>query len=455
MTRKPFVLALVGACALALTGVASAQNRVSSTQKGSVLIFSKVEIKWSADGQTLLQDTFLDVSNDYPADVSVQAYFINGDEELEEVMSQGMLIQAYEPGWNTADCRFTLTANQPHFWSAANGSSKCQAFPVLDPDGPGRPDPETGMTSRILRGYVVMWAVYFDGSSWVNIRWNHLKGDAVIVNYENGSAWEYNAWAFQARTGSHGAAIGDGENIYLNGGTYDAPFANLLLDFYASGSQALSGGGQTVMVDTDVTLHAVSVDLRQDGCGPVLTKVEAEIWNEFETKFSGTRRCICCWDQTMLSDWVRSVAIPNHFTRERLGTDKGQARLTGVESNECNYAELCGPTGTLKRRICEGYGAADTLNDVFPVFEQSEDAALLGLATKFLSFSPSGDHASAGMNLVGAGTGDATIQVDPMVGPEESNDDRTGRATGKTLGSKGLDVARDAAVRVIDRIPAE
>ena len=40
--------------------------RVDMTRKGSLLIFSKVELRWNASGE-LIQDTFLDLSNDYPA----------------------------------------------------------------------------------------------------------------------------------------------------------------------------------------------------------------------------------------------------------------------------------------------------------------------------------------------------------------------------------------------------
>ncbi len=444
MLRKTVSGLMAGAVVCALAGSVMAQDRVSATQKGSLLIMSKVEIKWDAQGN-VIQDTFVDITNDYPSDVAVQAYFINGDTELPEICSgspcAGNIIQAYEPGWNTADCRFTLTADQPHFWSAANGSNKCQAFTVLDNEGPGRPDPETGMSGRVLRGYVIMYAVKFDGTSWVNIRWNHLKGDVLVVNYDQGSAWEYNAWAFQALVGSNGDAIGNGQDLPLDGSTYSTPFDKLLLDFYGTGSTALSGGDQTVMVDTDLTLHAVSIDLRQDGCGPVLTKVEAEIWNEFETKFSGTRRCICCWDETMLSDWVRSVAVPNHFTRAALRTDKGKARLDGVESTECDYADLCGETASAKRYNNECRFSAN-----------SEDAALLGVVAKVLTFSPSGDNALAGMNLVGMGTESADIHVDPMVGPDELQG--AGRTSAARTGKIGT-TDRNAQTRGAIEIPAE
>jgi hypothetical protein len=407
------------------------EPRVTGTAKGSLLIFSKVEIKWNADGTQLLQDTFLDVSNDFPAGVMVQAYFINGDTELAELGDNEVGgPRDFEPGWNTADCRFSLTANQPHYWSAANGSDKCQPFTVLDSDGPGRPDPETSGAERILRGYVVMWAVRFNEAEniWEEIRWNHLKGDAVLVNYANKTAWEYNAWAASARCGLHGDSLLDcilrDDNgtcceaevipgqLDLDGFQLDIAFGSLLLDFYASGTTALSGGNVTASVNTDLTLHPVTLDLRQDGGGPVLTKVEAEIWNENENKFSGTRRCICCWDQTLLSDWSRSEAIPNHFLLNALGTDKGTARLTGVASFECDYREIC---GIEPRRVpIAGFNSLDL----------SRDASLLGLATKFIAFSGGVvKYDTAGMNLVGVGRAPATIihDVTPITDGQELN----------------------------------
>jgi len=447
---------------LAMVGTAfGAVDRVSTNHKGSLLLFSKVEIKWDAQGK-LLQDTIVDITNDYPSNVAIQGFFINGDAELEQLCSgdpcASNIIQEYEPGWNTADCRFEMTGNQPHFWSAAKGSDKCQPFKVLDPDGPGRPDPETLDGTRILRGYVLFYAVKYDPTasatgSWVEIRWNHLKGDAAIVNYMNGSAWEYNAWAFRATQNvPNGEPTGTPGTLNLDGKEYDQPYASLLLDFYGSGSTALSGGNQSVMVDTDLTLNIVSTDLRQDGCGPVLTKVEAEIWNEFETKFSGTRRCICCWDQTMLSDWVRSVAVPNHFKRTALRTDKGKARLDGVESTECDYVALCGPTAAQKRSIC---GRLTKSNGTYlNPLDQSEATALLGLATKFLAFNPSGKKATTGMNLVGMGRESATIQTDIMVGPDELNG-ASGRAVGVAPDGKSGSTKRTTSSRATEAAPAE
>lgn len=423
MFRKPFVWSILGGLSLAFAAPAMAQNRVSANQKGSALIFSKVEIRWTADGSTLLSDTFLDLSNDADSDgVDVQAYFINGDVELEEECIGDPcteIVQTFEPGWNTADCRFHLTKNQPHYWSAAHGSNKCQAFSVLDMDGPGRLDPDDGNRTRILRGYVVMWAVKFnreagENGQWQEIRWNHLKGDALILNYVEGTAWEYNAWAFQARIGPNGGFLPEAGVLSLDGNEYDYPFGQLLLDFYASGSTALSGGGVTVNLDTELTLHAVEVDLRQDNNGPVITKADINVCNEFESCFSGTRRCICCWDSKDLSAYSRNSGIPNYFLRSKLGTDKGAARIEGNYSTEC-----------------DGEVAYDLCGSRF----QAKSAALLGVAVKRLTFS-NDDVATAGMNLVGLETEAATVRYDIANGSGEARDGAT-----RTSFSRGADKA--------------
>lgn len=123
----------------------------------------------------------------------------------------------------------------------------------------------------------------------------------------------------------------------------------------------------------------------------------------------------------MLSNWVRSAQIPNHFMREALRTDKGKARLNGVESFECDYETFCGPSALMKRwnNCLDSIGGPTVAGTGIGFFDGSQDAAILGLATKFLAFSPSGNRDAAGMNLTGAGTEPAYIQYDPMFGPEE------------------------------------
>jgi len=448
MFRKPFVWSILGGLSLAFTAPAVAQNRVSANQKGSALIFSKVEVRWSADGRTLISDTFLDLSNDADASgVEIQAYFINGDRELEEECTGDPcddIVQTFEPGWNTADCRFHLTKNQPHYWSAAHGSNKCQSFSVLDMDGPGRLDPDDGNQTRILRGYVVMWAVKFntdsgDNGRWEEIRWNHLKGDALILNYEEGTGWEYNAWAAQARCpaggpNANGCFLATPGQLSFDGIEYDYAFGQLLLDFYASGSTALSGGGVTVDLDTELTLHTVTADLRQDNDGPPLTKAVLSVCNEFESCFSGLTRCICCWDSKNLSSYS-ATGNNNYFLRSKLLTDKGAARIEGDGGNVCNCYDDCGTSRC-----------------------NNAPHALLGVAVKRLTFN-SADVATAGMNLVGLEVQPAEILYDVADGSGEVRDGstraNTTRGSDKAGSDKNGSTGRDGDSRGTDETRGE
>ena len=441
MIRKVISAAIVGAVCLAMSGtVAMAGGRVSASKKGSVLIYSKVDLRWDGAGN-LRQDTILEISNDYPDDVHVQMYFINGDEPRDPVfaLDPPVLVAAGEPGWNWVDCQSLLTANQPSYWSAASGSPfGCQAFTILDPDtgeGPGRLDPNRSDGSRVLRGYVIAWAVDNEGRQ---IRWNHLSGGATIVNYGAQAAWEYNAWAFQANDNwCHGCLVASAGFLNFNGFEYDRGFDTLLLDFYASGSTALSGGGLTVSVDTDLTLHPIDADLRQDNNGPITTKAHFDIWNGNEQRFSGTHRCITCWDQTLLSRYD----APNHFLLAFLGTDKGKARIDGQRSNLCDVD-------------CVRAGL-DINGTDWGVC--SYDAAILGVVSKVLEFSGavSGRRAMAGRSLVGAGTEEARIDYDIIAPPGELIDEareaigliRSDSST-RIRGAKGTSDRSDASRNV-------
>jgi hypothetical protein len=258
----------------------------------------------------------------------------------------------------------------------------CQPFTILDPGAPqGRPDTDGQNGGRVLRGYAIAFAVDNFGHE---ISWNHLSGAVDIVNYADRSAWEYNAYAFQAINPSLGAPT-DGQPgcLHLDGVEYDYSFDKLLFDFYAVGSQAFSQGGFFVMLDTDLTLYPVSVDLRQDNEGPVTTKAKFDIWNQNEDGFSGTTRCITCWDQTLLSNY----GPPNHFLIGNLQTNKGKARIDGITS-----PDVCGP--------------------------YSVNAAILGVADKILAFSGGGTgRTDAGMTLVGQGQESAQILRDIIAPP--------------------------------------
>ena len=94
MLRNLVLGSLVAGFCAAMVGTASADDRISASKKGSLLIYSKVELKWEQclGGYCLTQDTILDLSNDYPDYVSVQFYFVNGDGPLDEETGSGSTV---------------------------------------------------------------------------------------------------------------------------------------------------------------------------------------------------------------------------------------------------------------------------------------------------------------------------------------------------------------------------
>ena len=252
-------------------------QRADITAKGSLVVYPKVEIKWDAKLRPI-QDTFLDLTNDYAEDVNVQLYFVNGDQPLAEVCEPAcpLIGGACPPecirerahlGCNAVDVQILLTADQPVHWSALTGDGGGSDFPlhvspftILDPGfPPGRPDDDPlNPGGRVLRGYVLAWAVNFAAEE---IRWNHLYGDAVIVNYHHTLAWDYNTYNFAAIAGAENGdlLLPPLGQLDLDGIEYAFAPDRLVMEFLASGARPVFG----IVVDTDLTLWAVSKDLRQ------------------------------------------------------------------------------------------------------------------------------------------------------------------------------------------------
>jgi hypothetical protein len=300
-----------------------------------------------------------------------------------------------QPGWNWQDGSIVLTPDQPTYWSAATGLPAGVApFTELDPGPfPGRPALD-GTTDRVLRGFVLAWAVDDSGAE---IRWNHLSASAAVVHYARSSAWEYGASAFQVVSAvAEGAFTGvlPVGRLDLNGIEYAPPYDRLLYNFQSVESSAFGppGAPRQVISETDLTIHPVTADLRQGTGGPVATLASFDVWNQNEVKFSGARRCVTCWDRTPL----RRYDAPNHFLRQHLQTDHGTARIRGLASPSC---------------------------------PNSVAASILGVSASRLRFDPgmaNEDFATAGGNLFGTGTGVATITVDAGPAPSVPDGDGAG-----------------------------
>lgn len=335
-------------------------GRFAPAETGSLLIWPNVEIRWDANG-VVTGDTMLTLTNGYPDYVSIQMYFVNGDEPTGPIHnSMGQLIERAHPGWNRAGCQIELSRYQATYWSARTGLPGACSFGVLDSGfPPGRPDPEHP-GGRVLRGFIYAWAVDNLGRE---INWNHLYGDATIFDFNSGQSWSYEAEIFRALTGQRGDVLPEPGVLRLNNVEYEAPYSRLVLNFPAVGDVPLLGGPQLMNIDTYLTLMPVSQDFRQDNDGPLVTKAKFDIVNMNEVSFSGTTRCLTCWDRTALSRY----STPNHFLFAHIHTEVGTARIDGIASPPiCGpYSEPAALVGVAVRTIAlpTQNGAADWTGD--------------------------------------------------------------------------------------------
>lgn len=441
MLRKSLCGVLATGVLVAAAGNAVADNRVSVSKKGSLLVYPDIELRWNSSGK-LIQNTFLTIVNDYPQDVFVQWYFINGDVPLDAVLAGDPPVQVERShtGWNWIDCTIHLTQNESTWYDGSNGLPMgCQPFATLDQGSPaGRPDTDGLTSNRVLRGYAIAFAVDNNGNE---ISFNHLSGGTEIVNYANTSAWEFGAYAFQAINPTVGAPTDAFPGVLnLDGVEYDYSFAQLLLDFFYVGSTAMSSGGTSVMLDTDLTLMPLDMDLRQDNDGPVTTKAKFDIWDENENSYSGTTRCVTHWDQTLLSQWN----IPNQFLKSVSNVDKGKARIDGIQSTVCDYLDFGFDE--------YGWGNWDWKH------EQSQNSSLLGVANRILAFSGGfTGRTDSAETLVGQGTQAAQIKHDIFVPPSTLIDGSVDSVTTPTpgrieeVGSQGVSTLKDASQRPTGR----
>ncbi|MGB0716859.1 MAG: hypothetical protein ACPGXK_13335, partial [Phycisphaerae bacterium] len=392
-------------------------RRVSTMQKGSLLVFPDIRIRWN-NANAVVEDTIIHVTNDFNEDVRVHYIFVNGDDPLPPVIccDPPTIEERAHPGWNRLNWTSTWTGNESNYFSLATGLPKgAPPFAGLDngPEGPGRPDPNSD--GRIMRGFLLAWAVDNTGHQ---VSWNHLQGGATRVAYDHTSAWEYPAYAFQTCAPETGMRVGDQlGTLNLNGDEYQMGYGRLLLDFFASGSTPFSGMQQYVTIETDVALVPVAQDFRLESVGPIETRARFDIWNQNEDYLSHTSRCISCWDGFLLGQ----VDLPNNFLVRNLQTNKGKARIDGLSGSSCDSPGCCQRDDTTcQMEWAQTYGTRAEIC--------TENVPLVGTAVKELTFQgASTTIGHAGVSLVGQGIEAATIHADLESAPQPASAGRDGR----------------------------
>jgi hypothetical protein len=265
----------MGVAALAAAGSVFGADRLSATEKGSLLMFV------NANGT-------IHISNDYPADVQLQAYVTSG------------CGASYDMG-------FSLTANQIAAFDVAVFMEECDA------NGQNCMDIQVGGLGMPLGTDEVsmyVWAVNNDNAQ---IRWNHLSGGII------GSGGYASAAAMQ---GSNGDTVGVAGTINMDGVEYSSAYNGYTVNFAASNGA--------------LAIDLLDHDFADKNADAPVTKIVAEIWNSDEVKFSGTSRCVECSSMDSLDDWSDSAV--NFFRSGSLGTTFGKARLSTEANGSCGEA---------------------------------------------------------------------------------------------------------------------
>jgi hypothetical protein len=178
---------------------------------------------------------------------------------------------------NRSDFVFTLTAHQPAWFdvSSGRGSIDVNTFP----DGYGA-------------GELICFAV---GTADEPRAFNQLTGSAIVMDFQEGRAYEYAAAAFASR----GLAQVAPGNLLLDGRTgYDQCFKYLVGTFTPSGATVTTSRGQGTVLMNRLAVSSCTQDLRQDFV-PVTTKLQFDIWNADEVKFTGTWECADSWHEVV------------------------------------------------------------------------------------------------------------------------------------------------------------
>lgn len=286
--RKGIICTL--AILLMLAGVVSmasaALNNVTNpTQKGSLMVFPKVEV-------STFRDTIIQINNDHQSNIVVKCYWADADQF-------------------TQNFTFKMTGNQPVWFSAKTGKGSATIF--SDNEGGVRP-----FHGDSRGGYLQCWAA----NKALNkaLAFNHLYGKATIVDFTpptiitpvetdilviTATAWEYNSFNFQAIDVPQRKQVGSGNVLPLTGvpGAYDACPDYLVGDFWAQGAAMVFNNDNTaptLSLGTGVTLWACNQDVTIDN-SPTSLVVNAIAFDENENAYTRYRLISNCWIDTTLT----------------------------------------------------------------------------------------------------------------------------------------------------------
>lgn len=321
---------------------------VGSDEAAAILVFPKIVVDTSATPQTWRGriDTLVRISNTSTQEVSVHCFWVNANGHCTNspaTICNSSLFGASSPcgasgfcvqGWQETDFDINITARQPIAWLASRGESLCDPHdtsgdPCL-PLGDAHPGPggQDNKGSRILGvsedpfiGELKCIEVDKNG---VPVALNDLKGEAEFVhsNPDDLDVDGYNAIGIPAGPGPNNA-----DNTLVLGGPgaeYSSCPNILILDHFFDGANDPISHDE---VTTELTLVPCSEDFLHQA--PITTPVQFLVFNEFEQRFSTSRR-VTCFDNIKISNIETRSADRSIFSAAVSGTLTGQTRIRGV-----------------------------------------------------------------------------------------------------------------------------
>jgi len=304
--RSALSIGVAAVMAISSSGVFAAT--ANTNQKGSLLIFPKIEVDTLRQSGPATKTTWIRLVNDGRVGVQVKCYFMDENKTRN-------------------DFEFRLTRNQSLTFDAETG----QAYPA------GAQSVGTFPAGQTDHGELVCFTVVQDGTNLIN--YNNLSGTATIsngyVNSAGGGVTEYNAWSFKAI-----AATPTGD-LDLNNVEYDICPAYLMGLFSPKGSVAPGGERyEGTYGDTYVNFSSCKQDLRQD-YDYNYTKLQYDVWKWDEVKLTGAYSCSNSFFEGALE---KTLMQPQQFTLARLG-GPGYYRVQGMKSTQCTDSQNVGLLG--------------------------------------------------------------------------------------------------------------
>jgi hypothetical protein len=359
MINKATVLGTSLSVALLSTS-AFAANIGNTSQKGSLLIFPKIDV---TQNHQVLRNTFIRITNDNTAGVDVKCYYETELYPIDIKDAKGKVIKKWKK--DVRDFKIHLTANQPVMINAYTGDT--------DIGGRVNPFPRQNQPHGVLK----CWAVNAAGDASIN--WNHLSGTATVFeNLFDDTAYEYTAWAFKAKTGVLGDVVDSNGDLALNGKEYEYCPRYLIGHFTPEGGIIDPGFAQPyTVINNDVTAVSCTEDLRQDR-KPVFTKLAFDVWNTYENKFTEPFECADSYHQFSLTELDNGPQLDI----VTLGDNAAYFRMEGIESDQC-----------------VDYTGYDKDGNVI----LTQSVGLVGIMRTFLVEQGTGDQLDTGTNLTGAG----------------------------------------------------